>query len=84
MRYLCRKIGIMETITIKINTNSKAGKALKTMLEFFSKQPSVEIVEEKSPYNPEFVKKIRESEKQIKQGKFVVFNSKDVWGSLGL
>jgi len=70
----------METITLKINTNSKAGKALKTMLEFFSKQPGVEIVEEKSPYDPEFVKKIRRAEKQ----KGIVINTEDVWGSLGL
>lgn len=70
----------METITLKINTNSKAGKALKTMLEFFSKQPGIEIVEEKSPYDPEFVKKIRRAEKQ----KGIVINTEDVWGSLGL
>jgi hypothetical protein len=30
-------------------------------LEFISDQPGVEIVEEKSPYNPEFVKKINKS-----------------------
>jgi len=71
----------METITIKINTNSKAGKALKTMLEFFSKQPGIEIVEEKSPYNPEFVKRIKRAEKR---GSYKEINPNDIWGSLGL
>lgn len=71
----------METITLKINTNSKAGKALKAMLEIFSKQPGVEIVEEKSPYNPEFIKKIQHAEKR---GDYKEINPDDIWGSLGL
>jgi hypothetical protein len=74
----------MATITIKLNERSKAGKALQEILAIFSKEPGVEIIQEKSPYNPEFVKKIKKSEQQIKEGKFKVLNSKDVWGSLGL
>jgi len=75
----------MQTITIKINERSKAGIALKKMLEILETQPGVQIVEEeRSPYNPEFVKKIKESEEQIKEGKYKVVNTKDIWGSLEL
>jgi hypothetical protein len=42
---------------------------------------AVEIVQEKSPYNPEFVKKIRKAEKR---GEYKEINPNDVWGSLGL
>ena len=75
----------MQKITIKINERSKAGIALKKMLEILETQPGVQIVEEeRSPYNPEFVKKIKNSEQQIKEGKYKVVDTKDIWGSLGL
>jgi hypothetical protein len=51
----------MTTVTLKINERSNAGKLMTKFLEFISDQPGVEIVEEKSPYNPEFVKKINKS-----------------------
>jgi hypothetical protein len=70
----------MSTITIKINEKSKAGKTLKELIAIFSKEPGVEIVQEKSPYNQKFVEKIRRAEKQ--KGK--VIDTNDVWGSLGL
>jgi hypothetical protein len=71
----------MQTITIKINERSKAGIALKKMLEILETQPGVQIVEEeRSPYNPEFVKKIKAAEKQ----KGIVIDTNDIWGSLGL
>lgn len=54
----------MATITIKINERSKAGKLLKDFLDLISDKPGVEIIEEKSPYNPEFVKKIKRAQKQ--------------------
>lgn len=54
----------MSTITIKINERSKAGKLLKDFLDLISDKPGVEIIEEKSPYNPEFVKKIKRAQKQ--------------------
>jgi len=44
----------------------------------------VEVVEEKSSYNPEFVKKIKKAEKQIAEGKYTVLDTNDIWGSLGL
>jgi hypothetical protein len=72
----------MQTITIKINERSKAGIALKKMLEILETQPGVQIVEEeRSPYNPEFVKKIKSAEKR---GSYKEINPNDVWGSLGL
>lgn len=74
----------MSIITIKINERSKAGKLLKDFLEMISEKPGVEIIEEKSPYNPEFVKKIKKSEEQAKAGKVKVLDTNDVWGSLGL
>lgn len=75
----------MQTFTIKINERSKAGIAFQKMLEILETQPGVEVVnEDRSPYNPEFVKKIKDSEQQIKEGKYKVVNTKDIWGSLEL
>jgi hypothetical protein len=72
---------VMQTITIKINERSKAGIAFQKMLEILETQPGVEIVnEDRSPYNPEFVKKIKAAEKQ----KGIIVNTNDIWGSLGL
>ncbi|MBU3658254.1 MAG: hypothetical protein FGM14_00105 [Flavobacteriales bacterium] len=71
----------MQTFTIKINERSKAGIAFQKMLEILETQPGIEIVEQdKSPYNPKFVKKIKTAEKQ----KGIVIDTNDIWGSLGL
>lgn len=72
----------MTTITIKINERTKAGKALKNLIEFFSKEhKGIEIVsDKKSGYNAEFVQKIKEADKQ----KGIIIDPNDVWGSLGL
>lgn len=72
----------MTTITIKINERTKAGKALKNLIEFFSREhKGIEIVSDtKSEYNPEFVEKIKETENQ----KGIIIDPNDVWGSLGL
>ena len=52
----------MTTITLKINEKSKKGKAFLEMARVFSEN-SKEIVlieeKDKSPYDPEFVKKIK-------------------------
>ena len=71
----------MSTITIKLNERSTAGKALKTILSVFAKEPGVEIVEEKSPYNPEFVAKIKKSAASKNRTEV---DTNDIWGSLGL
>lgn len=74
------KLSEMETITIKINPRSKAGKLLKEMLEVvYSKLPGIEIVQEESPYNPEFVKKIKRAEKR---GDYIEIDPKNVWDSI--
>jgi len=79
-------------ITIKIDRRSKQAKAFLTYLKTL---PFIDIkdrdekgmgkpTEEKSPYNPEFVKKIRRAEKQVERGEYTVLDTDDVWGSLGL
>ena len=71
----------MATLTIKINERSKAGKLLRDFLELISDKPGVEIIEEKSPYDPEFVKMIKKSAASKNR---TVIDTNDVWGSLGL
>lgn len=40
------------------------------------------ITVSKKKYNPAFLKKIKESEKQIKDGKFTILDNKNLLGSL--
>ncbi len=71
----------MTRITLKINERTKVGKSFMAFIEAFSeKEKGIEIVSESSPYNPDFVAKIRKAEKQ----KSIKVNPKDVWESLGL
>ena len=75
----------METTGITIERNVKGVPTLAhidlkkygdELKEFFtSKGVSVE----KSPYNPEFVAKINESEQQIKNGQFKIIKTEDLW-----
>lgn len=46
------------SVTVKIDTRSKAAKKLLAFLQTLS---FVEIEEEKSPYDPEFVKMVKKS-----------------------
>lgn len=73
-------------ITIIINDSSKQAKAIISMLKAFDfvKFVSKEKKEEKSPYNPEFVRKIKKAEQEIKDGETIRINPDDVWGSLQL
>lgn len=73
----------MATITVRINEQSKAGKALKDLIQVLSSQPGVEVIttKEKSPYKPEFVAKIKRAEKR---SEYTEVDTKNVWGSLGL
>ena len=69
----------MTTLTLKINERTKAGKAfLEFAKTFFEKNNAVNIVEEKekSPYNPEFVKKILDSAASKKRYRI---NPDNVW-----
>ena len=80
----------MKTLTIKINEHSKAGKAFLAMSEsFFKGVKGIEIIEndteslkKESPYNPEFVAKIKKAEANIKKGKTTRLNTEDIWGSI--
>ncbi|MCB9426599.1 MAG: hypothetical protein H6584_06180 [Flavobacteriales bacterium] len=55
----------MEHITLKIKDQSK----FKTLLKFLKTLDFVSVVEkDSSPYNPEFVKKIQKSVKQMEEG----------------
>lgn len=76
----------MTTLTLKINENSEKGKALLAFLKAFSKdnhQKDVELVEEpKSPYNPEFVAKIKQAEKEIEDGETFIIETDSLWESI--
>lgn len=76
--------------TIKINEHTETGKAFMAMFEaFFKGVEGIEIVEddynqvneERSPYNPEFVKMVLDAKER---GDYKEIDPKDVWGSLGL
>jgi hypothetical protein len=63
--------------TIIIKKDNKQSRAIIEMLKAFS---FVEVHEdEKSPYNPEFVEKIKRAEKE--KGK-VMTNAKDLWENI--
>lgn len=75
----------MERITLKIDTKNKAAKAIKELINALASKSDtgVKLVSEEK-YDLGFLKKIKESEKQIKEGKFTVLDTSDVWGSIGL
>ena len=72
----------MTTITLKINEKSKKGKAFLEMARVFSEN-SKEIVlieeKDKSPYDPEFVKKIKKT--STEKGRLVE-SAEDLWESI--
>jgi hypothetical protein len=72
----------MTTITLKINEKSKKGKAFLEMARVFSEN-SKEIVlieeEDKSPYDLEFVKKIKKA--STEKGRLME-SAEDLWESI--
>jgi len=71
----------MKTLTIKINERTKSGRTFMDLLEMFSKnEDGVEILE--SPYDPEFVAKIKAREKGLEVEELVTVNPEDLWGSI--
>jgi len=67
-------------ITIKINEKTKAGKTFKSLLELFVQEhKGVEIVENKSPYKPEFVEMVKKAAKSKNR---TTINPENVWESL--
>ena len=72
----------MTTITIKINERTKVGKALMTLIETFSKEEKgVEIISDDS-YDAKFVEKITQAEEDIKNGKTIRVDPKNIWNSI--
>lgn len=73
----------MSTIILKINDETKAGKALLAVLEFFKNQKGIELVEnstEEDNYNPDFVKMVKKSAASKKR--IEVKDVNDLWDSL--
>lgn len=70
----------METITLKFDKKSTAGKALEAILKLFATQPGIEIISQESPYNPNFVKKVKQSAAGKKR--YRVENVDELWESL--
>ena len=72
----------MTTITLKINEKSRKGKAFLEMARVFSEN-SKEIVlieeDDKSPYDPEFVKKIKKA--STEKGRLME-SAEDLWESI--
>lgn len=72
----------MATITLKINEQTKLGKAIMDLLISTSKESkAIQIIEEKDSYDPEFVKMVKKSAASKKR---YVVDTNDIWGSLGL
>jgi hypothetical protein len=71
----------MTTITLKINENTKKGKAFLEMARvFFENSKEIVLIEEEpSPYNSEFVKKIKKASKE--KGR-VMDSAEDLWESI--
>ena len=72
----------MTTITLKINEKKKKGKAFLEMARVFSENSKqIVLIEEKdkSPYDPEFVKKIKKA--STEKGRLVE-SAEDLWESI--
>lgn len=66
----------MQTITITVHTNDSSQiEAIKAV--FKAIKVKFEISKEK-PYNPEFVKKIAKSKKQIEKGRYTDVNQNNI------
>ena len=71
----------MSTIHIQIDEKTKSGKALLDLVAALSKEGAgVKLIEDESPYNPEFVSMVKNAAKE--SGKEVT--SKTLWQDLGL
>lgn len=72
----------MTTITLKINENTRKGKAFLEMARvFFENSKEIVLIEEddKSPYNQEFVKKIKKASKE--KGR-IMESAEELWESI--
>jgi len=64
----------METVTIK----PKNKKDLKIIVDL-ARHLKAEVYRQESPYDPEFVAKIKEGEKQFEEGKGVKIDPEHLW-----
>lgn len=72
-------------ITLKLNANTKAGKTLLSLIEYFvNENKSIKVVKNSasapSPYNKEFVKEIQKARKSKKRYQFN--SAEQLWESL--
>jgi hypothetical protein len=68
----------METVIMHPKNNEQL-----SALKAFAKALKVEFETSKSPYNPDFVAKIKTSKKQVEEGKFTTLDpSKSIWENL--
>lgn len=70
--------------TFEIDESSKQAKALIAMLKTLDFVKLVKKEDKEVHYNPEFVRKVKEAEKSIKEGDTILIDPNDIWGSLGL
>lgn len=72
----------MTSYTIELNEKSKIGKIFMDFIHtFFMNQKEIKITENKSNYDKEFVKKIRDTEQN---GEYKTIDPKNIWESLNL
>ncbi|MBA4198529.1 MAG: hypothetical protein C0459_13355 [Chitinophaga sp.] len=71
----------MATVTLKINEKTNYGKALMKLIKIgINEKKGVEIIEAKSPYNPEFVKMVKTAAANKKR--YLLKNVDELWKSL--
>ena len=64
----------METLIVQPKTKEQL-----TALKAFIKAMKIDFKSEKSPYDPEFVKKILQGREDIKNGKGIKIATEDLW-----
>lgn len=64
----------METLIFRPTTKEQV-----TALKAFGKALKVDFETEKSPYDPEFVKKILQGREDVKNGKGIKITVEDLW-----
>jgi hypothetical protein len=69
----------METVIIHPKNDEQL-----SALKAFAKALKMDFETTKSPYNPDFVKKVKQSKKQVEEGKFITLDpGKTLWENLG-
>lgn len=69
----------METVIVHPKNDEQL-----SAIKAFAKALKMDFETTKSPYNPDFVKKIKQSKKQVEDGKFITLDpNKSIWENLG-